>query len=121
MNTLSQKQRDCLEKAEGIAITTNPSADWKGFEAQAWERLKDKATDNLKEFVIDTIRPPVYCGYDDDYGLSTKIIERLYDEPNLTLKENTEISCKDRTSGVSLPKVKTGSGHWKPFYQTSKY
>ena len=87
---LSQKQRDCLEKAEGITITTNPRP----------------------ESVPET--------FSNLYRFSTKIIARLYEE-NLTLKENTEISCKDSASGLSLPKVKTGSGHWKPFYQTNKY
>ena len=36
-------------------------------------------------------------------------------------EEDQTISCKDKSSGVKCLKVKSGSGHWKPFYQTSKF
>ena len=123
MNTLSQKQRDCLEKAEGITITTNPRP------KSAPETFSNLYGDTLKDLYLGMVElQMVALGAGAGIGLGkcvsddyTKIIiERLY-EPNLTLKEDTEISCKDRASGLSLPKVKTGSGHWKPFYQTNKY
>ena len=40
---------------------------------------------------------------------------------DLIYEEDETISCKDRSSGVKCLKVKSGTGHWKPFYQTSKF
>ena len=146
MNTLSQKQRDCLEKAEGITITTNPRP------KSAPETFSNLYGDTLKDLDLGMAElQMVALGAGAGIGLGkcmavvskvnvgtvghvdhgntvlpVAILDTLLSiyynyEEKLTLKENTEVSCKDRTSGVSLPKVKTGSGHWKPFYQTNKY
>ena len=36
-------------------------------------------------------------------------------------EEDETISCKDGASGVKCLKVKKGSGHFKPFYQNSRW
>ena len=44
-------------------------------------------------------------------------VESLTD---IVFEEDETISCKDSASGISCLKVKKG-GHFKPFYQTSRY